>query len=88
MQVEHSSLQSDSNNADQMRNEESYNHDSIKMPEMRRNEDANRTNQCNFYAISITSKFGIPSLAARCSANMHRTQLPRTNSNKIYILTK
>ena len=88
MQVEHSSLQSDSNNADQMRNEESYDHDSIKIPEMKRNEDANRANLCNFYATLVTSKFGIPSLAARCSANMHRTKLSRTNSNEIYILTK
>ena len=44
MQVEHSSWQSDSNNADQMRNEESYDHDSIKMPEIKINEDANRAN--------------------------------------------
>ena len=38
MQIEDLSLQSESNDADQMRNKEGYDHDSIAISEMRRNE--------------------------------------------------
>ena len=78
-------MQSESNDADQMRNKEGYDHDSIAIRNAKK-QNANGTNQCN--AISITNKFGIPSLAANGNANMHMTQSSRTNSNENYVLTK
>ena len=45
-----------------------------------------RCNQCNFYAITVTSKFGIPSSSAKqYHANVHRTQLSHTDSNEVYV---
>ena len=44
---------------------------------------SNRTNQCNDYATSVTNKVGKPSSSAKYSANMHRTQLSRTDNNEI-----
>ena len=38
MQIEHSSLPSENNDADQMSNKGGYDHDSIAISEMRRNE--------------------------------------------------
>ena len=48
-------------------------------------QNANRTKQRNFYARSVTSKFGISSSSAKCSANMYRTQLSRIDNNEVYI---
>ena len=43
-----------------------------------------RCNQCNLYAIMVTSKFGIPS-SAKCNTNVHRMQLSHTDNNEVYI---
>ena len=44
-----------------------------------------RCNQCNLYAITVTSKFGIPSSSAKCNTNVHRTQLSRIDNNEVYV---
>ena len=72
-------MQSESNDADQMRNKEGYDHYSIAISEM-------QTEPIS--VISITIKFGILPLAAKGNANMHMTQSSRRNSNEIYALTK
>ena len=44
-----------------------------------------KCNQCELYAITVASKFGILSSSAKCNAKVHRTQLSRTDNNEVYI---